>query len=328
MDEPEIPEKANVSRFAAAIRGLVRLGMWLLLLAFLFSFFGQRFFIAELLANFRTHFGVLLLVSLLVTRFAKASWLLFVCLFFATVFSVWETGQLFLPAEQPAAGETKVRLMSFNVLATSDDFDSAISEIREHDPDVVAVLEYAGMWHFAFDELNDTYPHQIRVPRWHGYGIALFSKLPLENAESMQLTANEIDNPAVSANVQVGGQQLRIFAVHVMSPIKKFRLELRNRQFKEIATHINAQSTPTMLVGDMNCSTFSGFLSDLIEEANLRDSRQGFGVHPSWPSFVGPLAVPIDHVLVTEEIHVHNRFLGDAGASDHRPVIVDVSIAQ
>lgn len=327
MDEPELPEKAKVSRFASAIRGLMRLGMWLLLLAFLFSFFGQQFFIAELLANFRTHFGLMFLVSLIATRFVKASWLLFICLFFAAAFSVWETGRLFLPGEQPAAGATKIRLMSFNVLATSGDFDSAISEIREHDPDIVAVLEYAGMWHVALDALNETYPHQHRDPRWHGYGIAVFSKLPLENAESIHLTAPEIDNPAVSANIQVGGQSLRIFAVHVMSPIRKFRLELRNRQFKEIATHINAQSTPTMLVGDMNCSTSSGFLSGLIEEANLRDSRQGFGVHPSWPSIAGPLAVPIDHVLVTNEIHVHNRFLGDAGASDHRPVIVDVSIS-
>ena len=326
MDESELSKQATPSRIVSAIRRLARFGMWMLLLVFLFSFFGHKFFAAELLANFRTHFFAAFLVALLLSRVAKTSWLLFTCMFFATVFLVWDVGQVFLPGEQPAAGTTKIRVMSYNVLATSTEFDSAISEIRKHDPDVVAVIEYAGMWHVACDALNKTYPHQHRDPRWHGYGIAVFSKIPFENTQSLALTEKEIDNPAALVNVRVGDQLLQILAVHVMSPIKKFRLDLRNRQFEEIADHINARSAPMMLVGDMNCGPSSGFFSNLIEEANLRDSRQGFGIHPSWPSVAGAFAVPIDHVLVSEEIHVHNRFLGDAGGSDHRPVIVDISI--
>lgn len=315
------------SRFGNSARWLIKSGMWLLLVAFVLSFFGQRFLVAELLSNFRTQFCVMFLAALLLTRPAKTSWLLFACLVFAAALTTWETGKLFLPVEQSAAGQTKIRVMSFNVLAVSEDYEATIEEIKKHEPDIVAVLEYANMWHVAMNELNETYPHQHRDPRWHGYGIAIFSKLPLENAESIPLTEAQIDNPSASVIVRVDDQLVRIMAVHVMSPINQNRLRLRNEQFAEIADLVNANSVPTILVGDMNCTTSSSFLTDLIEKAALRDSRQGLGVFPSWPSFAGPLAVPIDHVLVSETIHVHNRFLGNSCGSDHCPVVVDVSVS-
>ena len=310
-----------------AVRWLLRCGMWLLLLAYLFSFFGQRFFVAELLSNFRYQFLILFIFATILARPLKASWLLFTCMVFATAWSGWETGQLFLPVKQPEAGKTVFRVMSFNVLADNTEFETGVAEVRKHDPDVVAVLEYANMWHVAFDALNESHPYQHRDPRWHGYGIAIFSKFPLESAKAIPLTEKFIDNPAAVANVIVDDQVFRIMAVHVMSPINRKRLELRNQQFKEIASNVNAESIPTILVGDMNCSPASQYLSDLIDSANLRDSRRGFGIYGSWPGKPAPFSIPIDHVLVSSRIHVHNRFLGDAGGSDHQPVIVDVSIS-
>lgn len=324
-DSAQPETKPNRSR--GAVRWLIRSGMWLLLAGFAFSYFGQLSFFAELLTNFRTQFCLLFLIALLLARPVKASWLLFGCLLVAIGFSGWDVGKFYLPGEQPVPGDTTIRVMSFNVLANNEEFDVAIAEIEEHDPDVVAVLEYADMWHFVLDALNEKYPHQHRDPRWHGYGIAIFSKFPLEEAKSIPLTEKVIDNPAASVKVRVGDQLIRFIAVHVMSPIRPYRLELRNRQFEEIAGHVNSESEPTILVGDMNCTTSSSYLSGLIETANLRDTRQGFGLHPSWPSIAGVFAVPIDHILVSETIHVHKRYLGDAAGSDHCPVIVDVSVS-
>ncbi len=318
------PKKAN--RFATLVRWLLRTGMWVAIFAYLFSFFGQRFFWAELLTNFRVQFMVLFVVLILLARFAKVSKLLAVCLAIAVAWSGWESGQFYLPAQQPAAGETLVRVMSFNVLAINSEFQLAIDEVRKHDPDMFAIIEYAGMWHEAFDALNEDYPHQHRDPRWHGYGIAIFSKIPFEHAKSIPLTEDAIDNPAAVVTVRIDGQPVRILATHVMSPTNRFRLELRNRQFEEIADHLNQDSIETILVGDMNCNPASRYLAKLIRDTNLRDSRKGFGLHPSWPTFAWPMSTPIDHVLVSESIHVHDRFLGDGGGSDHHPVIMDFSI--
>jgi endonuclease/exonuclease/phosphatase (EEP) superfamily protein YafD len=318
------PIKAN--RFGTRVRWCLRMGMWLSLFAYLFSFFGQRFYWAELLTNFRIQFLVLFVVLILLARPAKVSKLLAVCLAIAVAWSGWESGQTYLPAQQPAAGDTRIRVMSFNVLATNEQFQSTVDEVLRHNPDVVAIIEYAGMWHSVFDALNENYPHQHREPRWHGYGIAIFSKVPFEKAESIPLTEDAIDNPAASVTIRVDGQPIRLMACHVMSPTNPFRLALRNRQFEEIADHVNQDSIETILLGDMNCTPASHYLVKLIHDTNLRDSRKGFGLHSSWPTFAWPMSTPIDHVLVSESIHVHDRFLGEAGGSDHRPVIMDFSI--
>jgi len=325
-ESASVQSESKPGRLGSAVRWLLRSGMWLLLAAYLFSFFGQRFFVAELLSNFRFQFLILFIFAVILARPLKASWLLFTCMFFSAAWSGWEMGQLYLPAKQPNPGKTVLRVMSFNVLATNTEFELGISEIRKHDPDVVAVLEYANRWHDALDSLSEQYPHQHRDPRWHGYGIAIFSKLPMESSGSIPLTEEAIDNPSAFATVVVDDQVLRFMAVHVMSPINRIRLELRNLQFEEIAENINAEAIPTILVGDMNCSPSSLYMSRLIESANLRDSRKGFGIHGSWPDMPAPFSIPIDHVLVSDSIHVHDRFLGNSGGSDHCPVIVDVSL--
>ncbi len=327
MDEVREPTPKHKSGWLIrAIRTFARIGLWILLLAWLLSYFGQRFYLAELLANFRVQFLVLFGVGLMVTVLARARWLLATCLALAFAWSCIEVGQIFFRADQPSPGETKIRVMSYNVLATNLDFDSAIQEIRKHDPDVIAIIEYANMWHYALDRLNDTYPHQHRDPRWHGYGIAVFSKLPFESAESIPLTRKEIDNPAASISLKVDGQLLRLIAVHVMSPTTLYRLELRNRQFEEIAELVAEKPTPTILVGDMNCSPSSNYLRKLIKTGGLRDSRQGFGIHNTWVAPTPLLSVPIDHAFVSDTIHVHDRFVGECSGSDHHPIIVDFSL--
>ena len=312
-----------------SLRWLFRLGMWVSIFVYLFSYFGQYSLVAELLSNLRTQFLFLFWVLLLLTSFAKAGRPLVLCLMAALVVCGWGTGRLFLSGNQPPAGDVRIRVMSYNVLTTNNEFQNALNEIRDHDPDIVAILEYANMWHEACDVLNETWPHQHRDPRWHGYGIAIFSKLPLDDVKAVPLTEDTLDNPAASVTVRVDGQPIRVMATHVMSPVNQLRLGLRNRQFEEIAGYINSDSIETMLVGDMNCSTASPYLSKLINDTGLRDSRQGFGPQPTWPTYVPGFArIPIDHVFVSKSIHIHDRFLGDANGSDHRPVIVDVSISR
>ena len=66
----------------------------------------------------------------------------------------------------------------------------------------------------------------------------------------------------------------------------------------------------------------------LLADSGLNDSANGFGVQPSWPTFIAPLAIPIDHCLHSDEIHIHDRQIGDDVASDHFPLIVDFAIKE
>lgn len=314
------------SRLRAFFRQTICGCLWLALAVFGFSFFGQYFFLAELLANFRMQFFGLFVVATVFSAWKRFGWLLTVCLCSSMIWTGFGVVNNFLPADQPFAGKTKIRVMSFNVLAINYRFKDAVDEVRKHDPDVVAIIEYANQWHDAFDALNESHRYQLRQPRWHGYGIAIFSKLPIEESTTLQLTEDVMDNVALSCTIRLDGQPLRFVAMHVMSPINTMRLELRNRQFEEIADYIRSDDVATVLLGDLNCAPSSDFLRRLMRDAGLRDSRKGFGDQASWPTWAPPLAIPIDHALVSQSVHVHDRFLGNGGGSDHRPVIVEVSI--
>lgn len=325
--DESIVSRGKRSRLRVWFRRMAQAGIWLILALFVFSFFGQHFFLAELLANFRKQFFGLFLVAAIVSVSKQFGWLISVCSLLALIWTGVGVANDLLPAAQPAAGQTRIRVMSYNVLAINFRFKDAVDEVRKHDPDVVAVIEYANQWHNAFDALNESHPYQLREPRWHGYGIALFSKLPIEEAVTLQLTEEVMDNVALSCTVTLDGQPLRFVASHVMSPINTMRLKLRNRQFEEIADHIRSDDVATILLGDLNCAPSSLFLQRLMHDARLRDSRKGFGDQASWPTWAAPVAIPIDHALVSESVCIHDRFLGDGGGSDHRPVIVEVSVA-
>ena len=53
---------------------------------------------------------------------------------------------------------------------------------------------------------------------------------------------------------------------------------------------------------------------------------KGYGFQPSWPANNRLLRIPIDHVLHSPEIVIHDRVIGSTVGSDHFPVLVDFTI--
>jgi endonuclease/exonuclease/phosphatase (EEP) superfamily protein YafD len=82
-----------------------------------------------------------------------------------------------------------------------------------------------------------------------------------------------------------------------------------------------------MVLGDLNTTSWSPYFRDLVADSGLLDSRRGFGVEPSWPSFGLPLLrIPIDHGLVSPAVSVLDRRIGPAAGSDHLPLVIDFAL--
>ena len=85
-----------------------------------------------------------------------------------------------------------------------------------------------------------------------------------------------------------------------------------------------AAPNPVMVLGDLNATSWTPYFAELILAGGLSDSRRGFGVASTWPGFMPlPLRIPIDHCLVSREIGVRERRVGQPVGSDHRPIVVD-----
>ncbi|MEL7496076.1 MAG: endonuclease/exonuclease/phosphatase family protein [Planctomycetota bacterium] len=317
---------AEIQKGRSLICKLAIFGSYVTLALFLFAQLGRWFFLAELLGNFRIQMFALTLFAGVVSLLVAQKWLGRILLF-VTAWNATLLGVIFWPATQPPAGPESLKIMSFNVLAAANDYETVVQRVNEVSPDVVTIIEYDHNWYHALDGLNETYPHQLLDPRWHGFGIAIFSRLPLKNPRTHQLINEVTDAPMIVAEVDVGTRSLRIASIHVLSPTSRKRMDLRNRQFEEIAEILNQDSIPTIVLGDFNCTPWSPFLNDFVQATGYRDSRQGFGIQPTWHREYWPSMIPIDNAFVSEQVHIHSRHVNEGSMSDHFPIVLEVSIS-
>ena len=296
---------------------------------FVFSLFGRYSFFAELVNNFRCQIMFMLLPFAFLMLGIRRTWFAII-VFAAVAWSLFSIAGIYLPAQQPPPGPKIVRIMSHNVLGDNEQHVDVIKQIKKASPDIFVIVEYSRHWYHAMKLLDKEYPHQILEARWHGFGIAIFSKLPIINHSVHQLSKSQTDVPFIIATVDIGnGQSLRVAGVHTISPTNRYRMDLRNQQFIEAGQLLLESNQPTIILGDYNCTPYSPFLSDFVVQTGYRDSRQGFGHHASWPHAKYWFAqIPIDHAYVSPGIHVHDRWLGDRCGSDHRAFVVDVSVSE
>ena len=309
--------------------GIFAAASFVLISVFTFSLCGRYSFLAELVSNFRAQ----ILVALVICTFGAVCfqrWWTAILLVIATVWCSTGVLSVYLQVEQPSPGDTKIRIMSHNVLANNRSYAAVKKQIAEVDPDLLVIVEYDANWQTQMQSLIDdgSYPYSVQAPRWHGFGVAIFSKLPLTNSQTHQLTAKITDAPIVMAEVMVGDQKLRLAGLHVFSPMSAHRLQLRNEQLVDAAEILKQSKTPTVVMGDYNGVSWSPFLDDFLKQTGYRDSRVGFGYQGSWNArYRWPALIPIDHAFVSPEVHVHDRFIGQSAGSDHYPVVIELSIS-
>jgi endonuclease/exonuclease/phosphatase (EEP) superfamily protein YafD len=102
-------------------------------------------------------------------------------------------------------------------------------------------------------------------------------------------------------------------------------------QLSNLARIASEAKGAVMLLGDLNSTSWGSYFHRLIQDGKLTDSRRGYGLQLSFPArklIFGQLLylTPIDHILVSSEISILDRYLGPYVGSDHYPVIIDFSM--
>ena len=223
------------------------------------------------------------------------------------------------------ANTSAIRILSANVLSRNANYNGLLQLIQTEAPDVILVMEVNENWRNALSQLSEKYPHRKVVSRPDNFGIAMFSRLPLDDLTTELL--GEVGVPCIVARMTVGNRPLTVIGVHVVPPMRSVLLAERNEAFERVARLALESNGEVVVVGDLNCTSWSPYFRDLLSVTNLSDSRLGFGLQPSWPTHPLPL-LPIDHCLVTNGIVVRDRRLGPDIGSDHLPVLIDVSLRE
>ncbi len=297
------------------------------LVATLAAFGGRWWWLLELLTHFRVHCLAGLFVGIVICAFTKRHFLA-ALLGVAAAYNLALIVPFYWSTTSTAAGVNNnrtLRLLLANVNLNNQNHQALLNLIDETSPDIVLTLEVTPAWLTALDSLSQTYPHQVSQPRTGSFGIALWSRLPTDQLEVK--TIGPADVPSIIAHFDRGSEgSFTLIGTHPPPPMGATNSARRNEQLRGLGEFAASQSGAIVLAGDLNITSWSPFFSDLLTSSELRDTRIGFGIQPTWLSPVIWLGIPIDHVLASPEIAIQHRAVGPSIGSDHRPVIIDFTV--
>ncbi len=218
----------------------------------------------------------------------------------------------------------KVRFMISNIFSSNIHFDEAIELFIKTKPDFLVILELNEIWNKKLDALKDSFPYEIRLPRNDNFGIALFSKYPLEDAQISPLLDGM--TPAVITKSNVNGHQINILGVHTLPPISSSYFNKRNQQLRLLGEHASKSEIPLVLLGDLNTTMWTSSFIKFLKISNLKDTRLAQGINPTWPTQLYFLQIPIDQILVSSEWEVLNLHSVNLAGSDHQSLVLDANL--
>ncbi len=221
-----------------------------------------------------------------------------------------------LPAAT-AAGEV-LRLVSFNVNLGNTDQAPIVEWVRQTDPDVLALLEVTPAMTELLGALGQRYPHAQLRPSDDGFGMAVFSRLPLAGG---RWGRDPGGMPTFTAQLCLpDGLAVALYVLHPMPPVNARYLAARDALFRSLPP-AEPGALPTaggLVMGDLNATAWTPALRALGDAGWARATS----LRPTWG--VG-VALPIDHILATQAHWRRVRSgVGPALKSDHLPVWAEV----
>ncbi|MGK9063877.1 endonuclease/exonuclease/phosphatase family protein [Stutzerimonas chloritidismutans] len=224
----------------------------------------------------------------------------------------------------------RIRVMSANVLTPNRQADRLLALVREHRPDVLVTLESDSWWEAQLDALTPEYPYSLRCPLDNLYGMHVFSRWPLENAETCFLVEDDV--PSMHACLRMNDDlSIRMHFLHPTPPSPTENDESTDRDVELLivakSVRDDQQAVPIIVAGDLNDVAWSGNTRLFRKISGLLDPRVGRCMVNSFHAKHWFLRWPLDHFFHSH----HFRLVGiqrlPAFGSDHFPVLIELQYA-
>ena len=234
---------------------------------------------------------------------------------------------LYLPGPaQPEDVRAELTFVTANLREGTTDFGTLFEWLEHEKPDVVAFQEVQVHLHLALAASTLDYPHRFFWPEVpdptapREMGLALLSRVPFERIELVW--GKWYGKPVIEAELVTLGRRVTVLCAHTTRPGRTESNAARDGMLRGIAERVKGVER-VVLLGDLNVTGSQPIFDELLERANLLDSRRGFGWQPTWRStvVVSGLPLDLDHVLVSPSMHVVDRRVGPDFGSDHLPVL-------
>lgn len=287
--------------------------------------FGRYDWRLDLLAHWRFHYTMLavVLLGLLMMRRRYASAVLMTLIVYVNGMVVLnptaEAATSIAPSVQ-GRGQ-RLRLANVNVLYSNNSYTSTLRWLESVEPDVAVVVELTPAWKKAMASLEARLPYAVTVPGSDGEGIALYSRHALEDSQIMHF--GESRRAAIAASLTISGRRITIVAAHPLPPRSRWHTRERDGYLRELASFTECIREPVILAGDLNTTPWSYAFKDIARSIGAAGARSP----ATWPSILGPLGIPIDHVLARGLV-IEKTHTGPHIGSDHLPVLTEITVPE
>jgi len=304
----------------------VVLGLALMLIALVATILcavAPRFWVADLAVHFRLQYVLIAVAACLILAVTgHGAWATLAFLIAATQALI---SAPLVNAPVPAGSATGApaaafRVSALNVWYRNHQFQRVVDFAARESPDVILLAEVTAECEAALSVLTPQYAHRFATRGCRGTGLLLLSRWPMQAAVLPGFSDVE---PAIVATLVIKERRVHLLCVHTSWPIGPQWTVSRDRQLALIGDYARAHEGPLIVLGDLNISPFSRVFQELLSGSRLRSAAQGFGWQPTWPVFLPPAGIQIDHALVSAGVAVVSFRRGAPVGSDHLPVVVD-----
>ena len=209
---------------------------------------------------------------------------------------LWPKQSLDADADLASATDRHVSLMTANVKLSNRDFGRLAELVRENDPDVLMLIEVDQDWLEALPGVRSAFSHHVDVPMDNGYGMALWSRLPLSDVGVDETLVNKV--PTIGAKVTLGsGDMVLLHVVHPEPPMPNHTTDGRDGEIGKVAEMVSNEDLPVIVSGDLNDVAWSMTTRRFQRVSGLLDPRIGRGFYNTFHAAFPVMRWPLDHLF-------------------------------
>lgn len=237
---------------------------------------------------------------------------------FAEIFPYFSMGRKELDSAD-GTGDCVFSVLLLNVLEENDQYQRALTRIREADADMVLLCETNQAWADALRPLEDVYPHTYLLPLEDHNGLLFYSRFPMDQVDLHYLCQPHI--PSLFIDLHVGENcPLRLYAIHPRPPRPEDDVEDLDDELIIIGRDACHHDCPVLVMGDLNEVGWSPAIRRFEKTSGLRDPKRGRGIFNTYGATNPILRWPLDHVFASQAFSVVDiERLPECG-SDHFPI--------
>lgn len=348
MVAPTSPDITR-SRFSQPIRHQQRINRWLAVLSiglFGCSFIGHflgRFYFFELFSHFTIQYqyvsygfiGLWLIYWLVYRKVVKLTLpILSVIALISTAYlnkTPWIAGDYNTSIPAP---QGDVRVLHANVLYSREQYTTTVAMLKQQQSDLYVLQEMTPeSIRLVTAQVRTEFPYWFACPSKQQVWTLVGSRTAFRVDQALVRKLH-----IISLTTTIRGREVSLLTVHPHTPLIPSWFRERNEQLAYVANKARHTSLPTVLIGDFNISPFSPIYEEIFQpfgptstgtipdkQGSLTAARQT-KTQPTWPRFLPPMMIPIDHAFVNKGFAPLSFRTLDQPGSDHRAIVVDLKL--